>query len=203
MPIAYTSAKTLLVSQATALAADATSAGLTSLASALTNLSLEISGATVTEAEFFGGTNAVINGAPPVTTYYAVGSAAAVWAGILNAASQTIISHNSNIVATDTTAISAALGGDSTTILGLLGSLIQAIENVEKHQQKIRELAEGPGIRTVGPYEWIGIMSIYRLYIEQGSLLDLTDEVTPEQAELAKSKFEDYLNKIRELPKLF
>jgi hypothetical protein len=63
-------------------------------------------------------------------------------------------------------AISTVLGTDSTTISSILASSSQSLENIEKHQEKIRSLSEGSGIHMKGPLDWVGLVSSYKLYVE-------------------------------------
>ena len=69
------------------------------------------------------------------------------------------IATQTTIIATNTTAISNTLS------------------DIEGHQQKVRELAEGTGIRMIGPYDVFGMVSIYRLLIEKAKILE-TDGTT-------------------------
>ena len=89
-------------------------------------------------------------------------------------------------------AISTVLGTDSTTISSILASSSQSLENIEKHQEKIRSLSEGSGIHMKGPQDWIGLISTYKLYVENAG---------PEKITLAE--FEAFYNKIKDLPKDF
>ena len=54
----------------------------------------------------------------------------------------------------------------------------------------LKTLAEGDGIRMVTPYEWIGLVSSYRLYVEDSGAIGL-------------SKLQEYKDKINTLPKGF
>ena len=53
---------------------------------------------------------------------------------------------------------------------------------IETYQKKMKELGEGPGIHFIGPYEVFGLVSIYRMMIEQAKILESTGTTsTPEQ----------------------
>lgn len=39
---------------------------------------------------------------------------------------------------------------------------------METYQKKMKELGEGAGVHIVGPYEWLSMAAIYRIFIEQG-----------------------------------
>ena len=68
------------------------------------------------------------------------------------------------------------------SITGYLTSLISNISSkqtaIETYQKKLKELGEGSGIRMIGPYEIFGMISLYRLMIEQAKALDTTDKVS-------------------------
>ena len=87
-------------------------------------------------------------------------------------------------------AISGSLGGDSTTVTGILGSIDTNISTLSSNSTTIKNLASGPGIRTVGPYDWLGYMSLYKLYVEDSGAIGLT-------------KLSEYKDKIKSLPTLF
>jgi hypothetical protein len=53
---------------------------------------------------------------------------------------------------------------------------------IETYQKKMKELGEGDGIHFIGPYEIFGLVSIYRMMIEQAKILESTGTTaTPEQ----------------------
>ena len=119
------------------------------------------------------------------------------------AASIISIATSLSTIATNSTTITSSLGSDSATISGMLASLTQALENIESHQRKIRELGEGPGIRMVGPYEWLGFIPSYINYIEKGEILDTEGQVSAEQIATALTKLKVYFDKINSLPTNF
>jgi len=200
MAITYTAARALLASQATTLAAQATIVGLTSLATALTNLSSEITSATISEDEFFGNGSTSFSGtggtggASPTGgsssgSGTSKGSAAQVYAQILNSAAHTINCANFNIV----------FDNGSTPLGSILSEIAQASEDTARASETIAQASvgiydrsKGAGIHTKGPQDWIGLISTYKLYIENAG---------PEKITLAE--FEAFYNKIKDLPKDF
>ena len=56
---------------------------------------------------------------------------------------------------------------------------------METYQKKLKELGEGVGIRVIGPYEVFGMISIYRLLIEQAKILDTTESASASQIQAA------------------
>jgi hypothetical protein len=51
--------------------------------------------------------------------------------------------------------------------------LVAKLTEIETHQKRLKELGEGDGIHIIGPWEWLGISSIVRLYEERG--IDLAE----------------------------
>jgi hypothetical protein len=200
MAITYTAARALLASQATTLAAQATLLGLTSLATALTNLSTEITSATISEDEFFGNGSTSFSstggtgGATPTGgsssgSGTSKGSAAQVYAQILNSAAHTINCSNFNIV----------FDNGSTPLGTILSEIAQASENTARATEDtsrslagIYDRTKGSGIHMKGPQDWIGLISTYKLYVENEG---------PDKMTLAE--FAEYFNKVDSLPKSF
>ncbi len=85
----------------------------------------------------------------------------------------------------DTTASAATLLLIATS-LGTMATNTTTIASkltaIETYQKKMKELGEGPGIHFLGPYEKFGLVSIYRMMIEQAKILESTGvAATPEQ----------------------
>jgi hypothetical protein len=196
MAVTFTSARAILIIQATSLAAEATSAGLTSLATALTNLASEITAnSDITEQEFFGGGTATSG---PSAIYE---SAALVWSNILDTAASIISAHNSNVI---TTALET-IATQTTTMAIQTTTLATKLTDIEAHQQRIRELGEGDGIHMIGPYEQFGFVSIYRSLIEEGKILAWRG-AEPSEKDVAKALNDlgKYIEKIRaNIPRSF
>lgn len=51
--------------------------------------------------------------------------------------------------------------------LSTLYTISTSLEQLEIHQKTMKELAEGQGINFKGPYEWLSMSSLLRLYQEQ------------------------------------
>lgn len=73
----------------------------------------------------------------------------------------------------------------------LLGRIADAIETIETHQKEIKDLASGSGIHTLSPQDWIGLISTYKLYVDD------------EDTAIGLDKLEEYFTKIDQLPKKF
>jgi hypothetical protein len=102
-------------------------------------------------------------------------------------------------IATQSTTIAA----QTTTIATQTTTLASRLTDIEAHQQKLRELGEGPGIHVISPYEWFSLITTYRLLIDQGKIFEDPSTLTPEQLQSAKNAVNSFINRIRELPTLF
>ena len=88
--------------------------------------------------------------------------------------------------------MSVAITPGSTTIGAILSDIAQASENSAQSLAGIYDRSKGDGIHMKGPQDWIGLISTYKLYIENAG---------PEKITLAE--FEAFYNKIKDLPKDF
>jgi hypothetical protein len=84
---------------------------------------------------------------------------------------------NRLVTALDQISISMALIAENTQDLSdnVQNRIVPALETIaakqtsmETYQKKLKELSEGAGIHTVGPYEWLSMYAIYKLLLEQG-----------------------------------
>jgi hypothetical protein len=95
--------------------------------------------------------------------------------------------------------IASSLNSGSTPISTILSEIAQAAENTARASETIAQASagiydrsKGAGIHTKGPQDWIGLISTYKLYIENAG---------PEQ--ISFPEFIEYFNKIKDLPKDF
>ena len=93
----------------------------------------------------------------------------------------------------------AAITPGSTTIGAILSDIAQASEDAARASENsavslagIYDRSKGAGIHMKGPQDWIGLISTYKLYLENAG---------PEQVSFPE--FIDYFNKIKDLPKDF
>ena len=98
------------------------------------------------------------------------------------------IATQTTTIATQTTTIATRLTAISTDI-DTIASNSTTIKDkqtaMETYQKKLKELGEGVGIRVIGPYEVFGMISIYRLLIEQAKILDTTESASASQIQAA------------------
>ena len=104
-------------------------------------------------------------------------------------------------IATNSTEIKNSLA----TIATQTTTLASTLGEIEGHQQKLRELGEGPGIHIIGPYELVQFITSYRSLIEEGKLLSFRDN-QPSEKEVSKALNDlgNYIAKIKQnIPKDF
>jgi hypothetical protein len=97
------------------------------------------------------------------------------------------------------TDMSVAITPGSTTVGAILSDIAQASEDTARASENsavslagIYDRSKGAGIHMKGPQDWIGLISTYKLYLENAG---------PEQVSFPE--FIDYFNKIKDLPKDF
>jgi len=56
----------------------------------------------------------------------------------------------------------------TTTIATQTTTIANTLIEIEAHQQKLRELAQGNGIHMVGPLDWLSMYGIYKSLLGQG-----------------------------------
>jgi hypothetical protein len=88
--------------------------------------------------------------------------------------------------------MSVAINPGSTSIGVILSGIAQASEISAESLAGIYDRSKGAGIHMKGPQDWIGLISTYKLYIENAG---------PEK--ITFPEFVDYFNKIKDLPKDF
>jgi len=206
MAITYTSAKALLAVQATAVSTEATSAGLTSLATALTNLSSEITASSVTENEFFG------NGITDSGIVTTKGSVASVWSEIIHSASQIVAAHNSNSIRDNFVPVDSGkfweqfsgmvsdvstITGNQTVIANTQSVIADKTTAIETYQKRIKELGETSGVRIRSPYEALSMVTLYKLLIEQATILENIDTVNEQEKAAALAKVKQFTEQLK------
>jgi hypothetical protein len=108
------------------------------------------------------------------------------------ATNSTTLATNSTTVATNSTTLatnSTTLATNSTTIATNSTTVATKLTAIETYQKKMKELGEGPGIHFIGPYEVFGLVSIYRMMIEQAKILE-NNGVAPTAEQVAQSLIE-------------
>ena len=91
------------------------------------------------------------------------------------------IATQATTIAAQTTIVAA-----QTTIVAAQTTIVASKQTaMETYQKKLKELGEGSGIRVIGPYEVFGMISVYRLLIEQAKILDTTESASASQIQAA------------------
>jgi hypothetical protein len=98
-----------------------------------------------------------------------------------SAATLLLIATSLGTIATNSTTMAT----NSTTMATNITTIATKLTAIETYQKKMKELGEGPGIRVVGPYEVFGMISIYRLLIEQAKILDSAESASASQIQAA------------------
>ena len=79
----------------------------------------------------------------------------------------------------------ATIATQTTIIASRNTTIASALTNIESHQNKLRQLGEGPGIHIIGAYESFGMVTLYRLLIEQAKILDSAEAASESQVTAA------------------
>jgi hypothetical protein len=77
--------------------------------------------------------------------------------------------------------------------------IAQNVASIRQSQLVIRMLACGPGIRNRGPYDWAGFASIYRQYVQQGEILNTSNQVTEAEQQRAWAEYISLFNVVKTL----
>jgi hypothetical protein len=102
-------------------------------------------------------------------------------------------------VATQTTTIAA-----QTTIVAAQTTTVASKQTaMETYQKKLKELGETTGIHVVGPYDYLGLINVYKSLIEQGNIADTQGNVSPSAQAEAEASVTAYLTKIQRIPQGF
>jgi hypothetical protein len=95
---------------------------------------------------------------------------------------------------------------DSTNLADIISSngsrVADALEttdssaNLADNISILRNLGETSGIRTVSPYEYVTLISIYKLLIEENKLFDTTRAITQTEKDQIKQRISEYIDGI-------
>lgn len=106
----------------------------------------------------------------------------------------TIATHAATVADKQTT-----IADKQTTIADKQSVIANKQSAIETYQKRMRELAEGAGIRTITPSELIGLAKMYQVMIEQGKILDDGTPVSDAQQAQARAKFQELGKKVADL----
>lgn len=90
----------------------------------------------------------------------------------------------------------ATMAANSTVVAEKTTTIANKQTAMETYQKTLKELGEGQGIHIRGPFESLGMISVYRLLIEQARILESEGVATAELQAQAKNKVEEYITKI-------
>ena len=92
---------------------------------------------------------------------------------------------------------------NSTTVATNSTTIAQKMTAIEAHQNRIKELGEGVGYRIKGPYDIFGMVTVYKLLIEEAKILE-GDATTSAKQQEALTRVREYMQKISaNIPKEF
>lgn len=94
-----------------------------------------------------------------------------------------------------------AIAATGTYIATVLGSIAETHSAISRDINIVSTQSTGTGIHTVGAHDWLGHMALYRLFVEEGKILDTSSYVTSSTEALAA--VEEYVSKINNLPTSF
>ena len=80
-----------------------------------------------------------------------------------------------------------------------LATVANKITEIEKYQKALKELGETSGIHIRGPYEALGMVTLYKLLIEQAKILEDTEGASPAEKAAALAKTQEYITKINDI----
>lgn len=117
---------------------------------------------------------------------------------------------NSNInlnnqISNSIAGIQTGIASSNSSIASNQTSIAASQNAIQEHQRIIKELAEGTGIHTISPLEFVNFIYTYRTLIEEGAFMRWRDKL-PSDKEISKSLNDlgKYLDKIRNnIPKAF
>ncbi len=116
------------------------------------------------------------------------------------ATNSTTMANNSTTIATNTTTIannSTTIATNSTTIAEKQTIIAAKQTAMETYQKKLKELGEGTGIHIRGPYEALGMVTLYKLLIEQANILENTDGIDEKEKAKALAKARQYIEQLK------
>jgi hypothetical protein len=100
---------------------------------------------------------------------------------------------NSADIKDNTLSIANSLTTGSTSVASILSG-------IESHINEILKLGEGSGFHVIGPYDWLGLINVYRSLVEQGNIMDTDGNVSEEEQAEALAKIADYISKLQAIP---
>jgi hypothetical protein len=106
------------------------------------------------------------------------------------------VAAQTTIIATKTTVIA-----DKTTIIADQTTTIATkLTAIETYQKKLKELGEGAGIHVVGPYDWLGLINVYKSLVEEGNILDTSTNVSDAKIAESLATVNAYIARIKSFP---
>lgn len=189
---------TQLQSITNTLQTTATSTGISGVSTAVSGVSTAVSGVSTAVSDVNNTTLYIKNfldNMPDYTTQL----------NQLVTALQTIAT-NSTTDSTSLTTVASTLGNismdgavikvDIGDIDASLATVASKMTEIEKYQKVLKELGETTGIHIRGPYEALGLVSLYKLLIEQANILENATGVDEQQKARAIAKAKQLIDQL-------
>ena len=78
-----------------------------------------------------------------------------------------------------------------------LATVASKMTEIEKYQKKLKELGETTGIHIRGPYEALGMVTLYKLLIEQANILENTAGIDEKEKAKAIATAKQYIEQLK------
>lgn len=116
------------------------------------------------------------------------------------------ITSELNDIDTDTTSMAAQILLIVTSLATMATNsttIAEKLTAIETYHKRMKELGETTGIHMIGPYEKFGLISIYKLLIEEAKILEI-DKVSDDKRNEAYRTLQYYFDQIgKVVPKEF
>lgn len=143
----------------------------------------------------------LIEPAAQPTYAYDYGSHYTAMSGYLSNIASSLATINTSLNTIETNSTTAA--EQLTTLATQTTTIASKQTAMETYFKKIKELAEGTGVHIIGPWDWIGLVALYKIFIEEGKILETENDISEEALIEARTKFNLYIDKLRDLPTMY
>ena len=76
----------------------------------------------------------------------------------------------------------------------------EQLTTLTTNSSTLTTLAQTTGIHVIGPYDWLGLINVYRALVEQGKIMDTQGNVSEAEMAEALSKIAEYVSKLQAIP---
>lgn len=87
------------------------------------------------------------------------------------------------------------IANNSTHISANVASIANNISNMDNSIEILKNLgSNNEGIHVIGPYDWFSMITVYKLLVEQGKMLDTQDNVSAAEQAQSNALIDGYSN---------